>query len=119
MTDQHVQELPRQSWKWICPPVVLIREAACAVLRTALWLVAAATAALPLAAVAQSCTAPAVASYAGALFGAMAQTGQSLDGETAIAASRSLGVTHIVLFARVHNVEDGRNVGGQQDGRSS
>jgi hypothetical protein len=106
MTDQHVQELPRQSWKWISgrfDPGWGVRDATCCSL-------VGGGAALPIAAVAQSCTAPAVASYAGALFGAMAQTGQSLDGETAIAASRSVGVTRIVLFARVHNVEDGRNL---------
>nr|WP_294523778.1 amidohydrolase family protein [uncultured Rhodopila sp.] len=60
------------------------------------------------ASVAQTCTRPPVAPYAGQLFDAMAQTDQSFDGEAAIATARAAGVARIALFARVHHSRDGR-----------
>jgi hypothetical protein len=72
------------------------------------WLAALLALALPAAALAQGCARPSVAPYAGPLFDAMAQTDQSLDGETAIAAARAAGVARIALFARVHRRQDGR-----------
>jgi hypothetical protein len=61
-------------------------------------------------AVAQPCRRPAVTPYAGPLFDAMSQTGQWLDGEAAVGTARSVGVTRMALFPRVHKREDGRSV---------
>jgi hypothetical protein len=57
---------------------------------------------------AQECTPPAVKPYAGPLFDAMAQTDQKLDGEAAIATAKSVSVTRMALFPRVHKHQDGR-----------
>lgn len=74
------------------------------------WLAAFTAVVLPLAAMAQSCMPPNGAPYAGPLFDAMVQTGQALDGESALVAARTVGVTRMALFARLHRKEDGRNL---------
>ncbi len=58
----------------------------------------------------QACAPEEAAPYAGPLFDAMAQTGQNLNGEAAIAAARAVGVTRMALFARLHKQEDGRGL---------
>lgn len=69
---------------------------------------AACTPALP--ASAEHCIPPNTKPYDGPIFDAMAQTGQWLDGEAALAAARSAGVARMALFARVHKKEDGRSL---------
>jgi hypothetical protein len=59
---------------------------------------------------ARDCTPPNVSPYPGPLFDAMAQTGQFLDGDAAITVAKSVGVTRMALFARVHKREDGRSL---------
>ena len=61
-------------------------------------------------AMAQDCMPPSISPYSGPLFDAMAQTGQYLDGEAAITTAKSVGVTRMALFARVHKREDGRSL---------
>ena len=56
---------------------------------------------------AQECVPPKASPYAGELFDAMAQTDQRLNGTAAIATGKSEGVTHLALFARIHNRNDG------------
>jgi len=59
---------------------------------------------------AADCEPPTVSAYTGPLFDAMAQSGQGLDGEEAIRTAKSVGVTRMALFARVHIKEDGRSL---------
>ncbi len=79
-------------------------------MREAILLLSATIALVAPRALAQTCAAPQTAPYEGPLFDAMAQTGQDLNGEAAIAAARAVGVTHMALFARVHKREDGRDL---------
>jgi Amidohydrolase len=74
------------------------------------WLLAFIGWALTLPASARECAAPAVTPYAGSLFDAMAQTDQNLNGKAAIATAKSVGITRMALFARVHKKQDGRHL---------
>ncbi len=62
---------------------------------------------------AEECTPVHPQAYSGPLFDAMAQTDQYAMDEDTITSAKSVGVTRMALFARVHKQQDGRSLVSQ------